>query len=188
VAGKESAANENLSDQLAKIYPKCPAMAGSDNSDTISLLHREKITVTVTDISETYMNITNQSQPFRFTKENARENAVKSWQARRERKAKLEAEAQQGRQSTPQSERLALQIERVERMMDKTKDPDALQKLSATHARLFNAWQILTGTPNPGSRRNRGSRSSLPANLLPVPTPQGILWQSKDSSGNQTQT
>jgi protein subunit release factor B len=121
------------------------------------------------------MGITHENypQPFRFTQENARENAAKSWQSRRERKAKLEAEAQQGRKSTPQSERLALQIERVEQMMDKTKDPDALQKLSATHARLFNAWQILTGTPNPGSSRNRGSRQSEPA--LPAPTPQKNL-------------
>jgi hypothetical protein len=69
----------------------------------------------------------NYSQPFRFTTENAREMAARSWEARRKHKAKLETEAQQGRQSTPQSERLALLIERVEQMMEKTKDPDALQ-------------------------------------------------------------
>lgn len=115
---------------------------------------------------------TDYTQLFRFTKENARENATKSWQTRRERKAKLEAEAQQGRQSTPQSERLALQIERVEQMMDKTKDPDALQKLSATYARLFNAWQVLTGTPNPGSRRVKSnSRPSAPMSQ-PIFAPQ----------------
>jgi hypothetical protein len=138
------------------MYPKCPAMAGSDSSDTISPPRREKFSLTITDTSEALMSITNYPQPYRFTKENARENAAKSWQVRRERKAKLEAEAQQGRQSTPQSERLALQIERVEQMMERTKDPDALQKLSATHARLFNAWQVLTATPNPGSLRHRG--------------------------------
>jgi hypothetical protein len=112
------------------------------------------------------------SQPFRFTPENARENAVKSWQARRERKAKLEAEAAKGRQSTPQSERLALQIERVERMMEKTTDADELQKLSACHARLFNAWQVLTATPNPGSLRHR------PKSRRPPPPMTAFLLES----------
>ena len=60
-----------------------------------------------------FMNINDHPHPFRFNRENARENAAKSWQARRQRKAKLETEAQQGRQSTPQSERLALQIKRI---------------------------------------------------------------------------
>jgi protein subunit release factor B len=104
---------------------------------------------------------TDYPQPFRFTPENARENAAKSWQARRERKAKLEAEAQQGRQSSPQSERLALQIERVERMMEKTTDADTLVKLTAAHTRMFKTWQVLTETPNPGSWR--GKRRPRPA-------------------------
>jgi hypothetical protein len=115
------------------------------------------------------MNITDHPQPFRFTKENARENAAKSWQARRERKAKLETEAARGRQATPQSERLALQIERIQVMMDKSKDADELQKLSTAHARLFKAWQVLTGTPNPGSRRGKGARPTPPPTLQPMP-------------------
>jgi hypothetical protein len=115
------------------------------------------------------------SQPFRFTPENARENAAKSWQARRERKAKLEAEAQQGRQSSPQSERLALQIERVERMMEKTTDADTLVKLTAAHTRMFKAWQVLAETPNPGSFRHR-PKSRRPPPLMAAfplePAPQ----------------
>jgi hypothetical protein len=107
------------------------------------------------------MNINDRPQPFRFTKENAREMAARSWEARKQRKAKLEAEARQGRQSTPQSERLALQIERVLAMIENEKDADRLQKLSVTHARLFNAWQILTGTPNPGSRRVKSARPAM---------------------------
>ena len=119
------------------------------------------------------MNITDHPQNFRFTKDNARENAAKSWQARRERKAKLEAEAAKGRQSTPQSERLALEIERIVQMIEKCKDPDSLQKLSMAHARLFKAWQVLTGTPNPGSRRSRGQRPQAPgAAPMEVTTPQ----------------
>ena len=102
------------------------------------------------------MNINDHPQNFRFTPENAREFAARSWQARRERKAKLEAEAAKGRQSTPQSERLALEIGRIERMMEKCNDPDDLQKLSAAHSRLFKAWQVLTETPNPGSVRVKG--------------------------------
>ncbi len=113
-------------------------------------------------------------KPFRFTPENARENAAKSWEARRERKAKLEADATKGRLSTPQSQRLAQQIERIQAMMDKTADADELQKLSAAHARLFNAWQVLTGTPNPGSRRGKGVRQAPAINFeLTEPTPAG---------------
>ena len=121
-----------------------------------------------------FMNINDHPQNFRFTPENARENAAKSWQARRERKAKLETEAAKGRLSTPQSERLALQIERVERMMENCKDPDSLQKLSAAHSRLFKAWQVLTETPNPGSRRVKGrpSRPPWPTCVPLDPAPQ----------------
>lgn len=116
--------------------------------------------------------ITDYPQPFRFTPENAREFAARSWEARRERKRKLEAEAAKGRQSTPQSERLALEIERVLAMMEKEKDADKLQKLSAAHARLFKAWQVLTETPNPGSRRVRGgSPRPVPPRPHPIFTP-----------------
>jgi hypothetical protein len=118
--------------------------------------------------------ITDYPQPFRFTPENAREMAARSWQARRQRKAKLEAEATKGRLSTPQSERLALQIERVERMMENCKDPDSLQKLSSAHSRLFRAWQVLTETPNPGSRRVKGRPSRPPPPVMdyePATTP-----------------
>jgi hypothetical protein len=115
------------------------------------------------------MKINDHPQPFRFTTKNARENAAKSWAARRQRKTKLEAEAAKGRQSTPQSERLALEIERIVQMIENCKNPDGLQKLSAAHSRLFRAWQVLTETPNPGSRRVRGgARRQEP----PMPTPQ----------------
>jgi uncharacterized protein YdiU (UPF0061 family) len=119
------------------------------------------------------MNINDHPQNFRFTKDNARENAAKSWQARRERKRKLEAEAAKGRIATPQSERLALEIERIVQMIEKCKDPDSLQKLSAAYARMFKAWQVLTGTPNPGSRKSRGQRPAAPeVHRTPLPTPQ----------------
>ncbi len=131
--------------------------------------HRFKLTK-LTKWKDVKFMITDYPQPFRFTPENARENAAKSWQARRERKAKLETEAAKGRQSTPQSEHLAREIERIVQMIEKSKDPDGLQKLSAAHSRLFRAWQVLTETPNPGSRRVKGG-SSRP----PMPRPQPIF-------------
>jgi hypothetical protein len=122
------------------------------------------------------MNITNHKQPFRFTKENARKMAARSWEARRQRKAKLEAEAQQGRQSTLQSDRLALQIERIEQMMEKTTDANTLMKLTTAHARLFSAWQVLTATPNPGSRRVKGQRpASMPVEAAQVVPDNGMI-------------
>ena len=131
------------------------------------------------------MNINDHPQNFRFTKDNARENAAKSWQARRERKRKLEAEAAKGRIATPQSERLALQIERVECMMETEKNADKLQKLSATHARLFKVWQVLTETPNPGSWRGKRRPRPAPPGCEPIgwapqvhrtPAPQGDAY------------
>jgi len=135
--------------------------------------HRFKLTK-LTKWKDVKFMITGYPQPFRFTKENARENAAKSWAARRQRKAKLEAEAAKGRQSTPQSERLALEIERIVQMIEKCKDPDGLQKLSAAHSRLFRAWQVLTETPNPGSRRVKGrpSRPPWPTCVPLDPAPQ----------------
>jgi hypothetical protein len=73
--------------------------------------------------------------------------------------------------STPQSERLALQIERVEQMMEGCKDPDGLQKLSAAHSRLFKAWQVLTETPNPGSRRGKSVRPVGRPMIQPIENP-----------------
>lgn len=47
-------------------------------------------------------------------------------------------------------------------MMTKETDADRLQKLSATHAGLFIAWQILTRTLKPGA--HRAKRGSSPVN------------------------
>jgi hypothetical protein len=101
---------------------------------------------------------------FRFTKENAGQFSAQAIQRKRELKAIREKELEKARNATPQTERIARQIARMEEMMDKTKDADELQKLSAAHARLFNAWQVLTGTPNPGSSkpsRNREQRQPV---------------------------
>ena len=105
------------------------------------------------------MNDTPSRQDFRFNQENARAMAARSWQARRERKAKLEAEAAEGRQAIPQCERLALQIQTIQALMVKSKDADELQKLSSALGRVFRIWQILSETPNPGSRKPPRSKA-----------------------------
>ena len=101
------------------------------------------------------------SQKFRFNSENARMMAARAWEARRERKAKLEAEAEAGRKSTPQSERLAGQIRRIEGLIEGTDDAVELQRLTAAHAKLFAAWQVLTETPNPGNRKAKSTRGAF---------------------------
>ena len=117
------------------------------------------------------MSITKESQPFRFTRENAREMSARSWQARRERKAKLEAEAAMGRMATPQSEMVAQEIERLLDMMSKSKDADTIQKLSSARSRLFSEWQVLTATPNPGSLKSRRHRPSPTDDENPAAVP-----------------
>lgn len=94
----------------------------------------------------------------RITSEDARIMAAKSWENRRKAKEQADKALEYVKHSTPQSERLAKQLVQIEDLMDGETDGDALQKLSAAHARLFNAWQVLTGTPNPGSRRVKSER------------------------------
>lgn len=55
-----------------------------------------------------------------------------------------------------------------------TEDADTLQKLSATHARLFKAWKVLTATPKPGSLRPRKSQGPESPSLIrtAIQTPQ----------------
>jgi hypothetical protein len=99
-------------------------------------------------------------QPHRFTKENAKLFSVRGWQASREARAKMKADALKLRQVTPQAERLASQVKQLEDLMDGETDADVLAKLAGAHSKLFATWQVLTGTPNPGSRRVKASRPS----------------------------
>ena len=52
------------------------------------------------------------------------------------------------------------ELARVSKMMADEKDVDSYQKLSAARARLFTEWQVLSGTPNPGSAKSRVKRST----------------------------
>ncbi len=49
--------------------------------------------------------------------------------------------------------RLELQLERIDGMIDSATDPDALNKLASAKTRLLEQWRILSGIPLPGSRR-----------------------------------
>jgi hypothetical protein len=69
----------------------------------------------------------------------------------------------------PRTDRLASQLIQIEELMDGETDADTLQKLSAAHARIFSAWQVLSGTPNPGARK--AGRKDKPAPIQPEPLP-----------------
>src|SRR5690606_11082100 len=53
----------------------------------------------------------------------------------------------------PRIERVEVQLTRLELLMGETTDPTKLRDLGNAHSRLFAVWQVLTGTPSPGSRR-----------------------------------
>lgn len=108
-----------------------------------------------TELLEPVDNIAISPQSYRITKDTAREFARLSWEARRKREAEQAEQAKAGREATPQSVRLAKLLEQHEALMDEETDADTLQKLSAAHSRIFSAWQVLSGTPNPGSAKGR---------------------------------
>jgi hypothetical protein len=110
---------------------------------------------------------------FRFTKENARLFSAQGWQKSKEVRASQKADAEKFRQASPQADRLASQIGLIEEKMRKENDASELSKLASAHDKLFRAWQVLTGTPNPGSRRARQDRPRPPeVHRSPIPTPQ----------------
>ena len=98
--------------------------------------------------------------PHAFTSETARLSSLKAVQARRDRIAKAKADSERLSVMLPRTEQLAAQLEEIEGLMRGEKDADTLQKLSAAHSRVFSAWQVLSGTPNPGSAKSRVKRSA----------------------------
>jgi hypothetical protein len=63
----------------------------------------------------------------------------------------------------PRIARLQIQLSRIEAMMNKATEARDLAALAAAHERLFKSWQVLTGTPNPGSRRSKPIRPQAPS-------------------------
>lgn len=116
---------------------------------------------------------------YSFTPERARLAALRSAESRAAAREKAERDAQEAAElkarlaaETPQSARLATQLRQIEELMDGEKDADTLQKLSAAHARIFSAWQVLTGTPRPATARGQARRQAPSiAPIGPASTP-----------------
>lgn len=116
---------------------------------------------------------------------NARQYQTRSVQARISNKlareqAKL-AQEQANRnqvQDTP-ALRLERQMDLIQARIEKegkTLKPKELSDLSAALSRLFDLWQVRTGTPNPGSRKSNPRRSTglsevQPIQAEPLPSP-----------------
>src|ERR1700743_913386 len=102
-----------------------------------------------------------------FTKENAAAMSARANQVKRERKARERAELERLRAAERIPNQLADEVleGRTRRLpiMSKTSDPDELNKLSAARDKLLTEWQVLTGTPNPGSRRVKATRPASAA-------------------------
>jgi len=50
---------------------------------------------------------------------------------------------------------LRSEMDRIGRLMSKETDAKQLAFFASAHAKLFAAWQVLTGTANPGSRKTK---------------------------------
>lgn len=122
----------------------------------------------------------------RFTPANARIAQERAVQSRHERKMAQEIAAKLPVQlsgNSPQIVRVERQMDliqrRLERDLDKLK-PKEVSDLSASLGRLFDLWQVLTGTPNPGSRRGKPARSNglsdiSPISPEPIQAPQPVV-------------
>lgn len=65
---------------------------------------------------------------------------------------------------------LEIQLYEVEQDMRGNDDPRDLERLSKVHERLFHAWQTLSGTPDPGTKRPEkpAKRAKIRAEVQPI--------------------
>jgi hypothetical protein len=127
------------------------------------------------DAAATLEMPTIERKPWWFTPERAREMQVKAEAAKKLRRERLTSEAAAGRTATPEQQALASQMRRILELMEKTDDAGELSQLSSAYDKQFKAWQVLTGTPNPGQRRRgRGDDRPAPPTVQrsPITTPQ----------------
>lgn len=97
-----------------------------------------------------------------ITAEIAREWQARSIAAQRQKKITEELRKNLPPQLSalsPQVATVEKQLAKVSLMIDDCNDADSLNKLTAARTRLFNEWQVLTGTPNPGARKSKPTRS-----------------------------
>jgi len=114
---------------------------------------------------------------FRITPANAREFQRRSAEAKHQNKLARALRSSPAVVKNACEERIAeIETERARllRLMRNTDEANDIQKLCAARATLFDEWQVLTGTPNPGSRRGRQDRQARPVVTLrdPPTTPQ----------------
>lgn len=109
------------------------------------------------------------SLPHAFTKENAREMALRAKEARIKREEAGKTAIKQLAQVTPQCEIIAEEMKRIQGLISESDDADTIAKLSGALERQFKMWQVLSGTPNPGARK--AGRNAKPAPIQPEPIP-----------------
>lgn len=116
-----------------------------------------------------------------INKQNALLLQQKSLESRRANKLAREEAERQSKLYPVNFDRIArldCQLKILEQSMRQENDPDALSKLANAHAKLFSAWQVLTSTPNPGSRRAKSERSRGIVDVAPIqPMPQASVEQ-----------
>lgn len=137
------------------------------------------------------LEIASPRKPF-FNKQNARENQLKAVQSRMHNQiAEKVAESLKklGLANEPRIALVERELARAAKMMSDTEDVDAYQKLSAARARLFSEWQVLSGTPNPGSSKGkRGPKASIcqPEPISPTSPEPAIKCNHCGYSGPET--
>jgi len=131
----------------------------------------------------------------RINSANAREFAAKSHEARRQNKLRREQEAMEAKLAalqqqqnpkpvaTPESEdskfilsrlvRVRKQLDRIDSMIEKEKDPMKLDRLASAQARLAEQERLLAGRPMPGSLKPKAS-STKASLTLPQFDPEPI--------------
>lgn len=112
----------------------------------------------------------NNQRKYLITPANARELQQKAVQARLHNQIAEKIAENSKAQALKDEPRLAMverHLAKVAKLMDDSEDASEWLKLSAARANLFREWQVLSGTPNPGSAKSK--RSSKPAMIQPEP-------------------
>jgi hypothetical protein len=117
------------------------------------------------------------AQPFRFTRENARDFARLGNDAKRRKREALKKAHAADAIENPLARQAAKLFTVLEKIVDEMRVAGVSKRreLAQTHRLLREDWQVFFGHPNPGSRRNRGKDRQPPPNIepiQPIETPQ----------------
>lgn len=116
---------------------------------------------------------TNYPQPFRFTKENAREFARLGNDAKKRKREAIKKAHAADAIDNPLARQAAKLFTVLEKIVDEMQVAGVSKRreLAQTHRLLREDWQVFFGHPNPGSRRNRGKDRPMQPSVEPL-TPQ----------------